>query len=239
MMKWKRAAIFSIEFWILGVILLIVHEFGHYQAMKKYEITPKRFQIGIGPTLARFNYDETEFILKLIPALGYVRMDDSVMKENKTLRSLAMECDIALAGIRNTGIVSFTTLFLLGIKKVKSFNDLVSHVREKAGNFFGFQWVVFINVLSFGLVGDIKKFPSVLYGTYGTGSWVVLWILMSMLMTVMNFFPIWPLDGFLIASLISERYVENFDKFSVALFSFTFGIVLMLWRYPAQLMIRH
>ena len=55
----------------IGLIVLI-HEGGHYLAAKALGIEVRRFSIGMGPVLAKFNAWKTEFAVSALPIGGYV-----------------------------------------------------------------------------------------------------------------------------------------------------------------------
>jgi regulator of sigma E protease len=60
---------------ILGIVLLIVlHEFGHFTVAKAVGMRVERFSLFFPPTLARIRRGETEYALGLIPAGGYVKI---------------------------------------------------------------------------------------------------------------------------------------------------------------------
>jgi membrane-associated protease RseP (regulator of RpoE activity) len=60
---------------VFGVLLMIlVHELGHFVAAKRFGIKVEEFFIGFGPRLWSFRRGETEYGLKAIPVGGYVRI---------------------------------------------------------------------------------------------------------------------------------------------------------------------
>ena len=58
------------------VILIGVHEYGHYRVAKACGVKVLRFSLGFGRVIARWKPAETEFTLSAIPLGGYVRMLD-------------------------------------------------------------------------------------------------------------------------------------------------------------------
>lgn len=61
-------------------ILIVIHEYGHYQVAKWFNVKVLRFSIGLGKPLytKTFGKDKTEFVISLVPLGGYVKMlDDS------------------------------------------------------------------------------------------------------------------------------------------------------------------
>ena len=58
------------------VILIFVHELGHFSAARLQGIHVTRFSIGFGPVLARYEGKQTEYTLCAIPLLGFVSFPD-------------------------------------------------------------------------------------------------------------------------------------------------------------------
>jgi regulator of sigma E protease len=60
---------------ILGIVVLIVlHELGHFAAAKAVGMRVERFSLFFPPTLLRVRWGETEYALGAIPAGGYVKI---------------------------------------------------------------------------------------------------------------------------------------------------------------------
>jgi membrane-associated protease RseP (regulator of RpoE activity) len=60
---------------VLGIIVMVMlHEFGHYWTAKRSGMKVTEFFIGFGPRLWSFTRGETEYGVKAIPAGGYVRI---------------------------------------------------------------------------------------------------------------------------------------------------------------------
>jgi regulator of sigma E protease len=60
---------------ILGIVLLIVlHELGHFTAAKAVGMRVERFSLFFPPTIARLKRGETEYALGLLPLGGYVKI---------------------------------------------------------------------------------------------------------------------------------------------------------------------
>src|SRR3990170_305278 len=60
---------------VLGVLLMIlVHELGHFVAAKRFGIKVEEFFLGFGPRLWSFRRGETEYGVKGVPLGGYVRI---------------------------------------------------------------------------------------------------------------------------------------------------------------------
>ncbi|WP_179395539.1 RIP metalloprotease RseP [Lacticaseibacillus absianus] len=80
-----------IAFLIVFVVLVLVHEFGHFIFAKWAGILVREFSIGMGPKLVGWRRNHTAYTLRLIPMGGYVRMagwqddDDSEIKPGTML----------------------------------------------------------------------------------------------------------------------------------------------------------
>jgi membrane-associated protease RseP (regulator of RpoE activity) len=60
---------------VVGIILMVMlHEFGHYWVAKRSGMKVTEFFVGFGPRLWSFTRGETEYGVKAIPAGGYVRI---------------------------------------------------------------------------------------------------------------------------------------------------------------------
>ena len=62
--------------WFIGALLLVimVHEAGHFLAAKALGFKATKFFVGFGPTLWSFRKGETEYGIKAIPAGGFVKI---------------------------------------------------------------------------------------------------------------------------------------------------------------------
>src|SRR5665213_2617730 len=61
-------------FALLFLLLVFVHELGHFLMAKWVDIKVEKFSIGMGPKLFSFKRGETEYKLELLPLGGYVKM---------------------------------------------------------------------------------------------------------------------------------------------------------------------
>ncbi|MEA2469554.1 MAG: regulator of sigma protease [Thermoleophilaceae bacterium] len=71
---------------ILGIVMLIIlHEFGHFAVAKAVGMRVERFSLFFPPTLLRFRRGETEYAIGAIPAGGYVKITGMNPEELKDL----------------------------------------------------------------------------------------------------------------------------------------------------------
>lgn len=108
---------------VLGLVLMItLHEFGHYYMAKRAGMKVTEFFIGFGPRLWSMRRGETEYGIKLLPAGAYVRIIgmNSVepvdpKDESRTYRSMPFwqRFGVAVAGSTMHFIQAFVLVFIL------------------------------------------------------------------------------------------------------------------------------
>lgn len=129
-------AIFGFIFGML--ILVVVHEWGHYWVAKKLGVKILRFSVGFGRPLwlRRFGKDQTEWVLAAIPLGGFVRMLDENEGEVSTddlprafnRQALWKRVLIVLAGpMANLGLafVLFCGILMWGVPQLKPIANMV------------------------------------------------------------------------------------------------------------------
>ncbi|MEZ5175885.1 MAG: site-2 protease family protein [Acidimicrobiia bacterium] len=123
---------------IIGVVLMIViHEGGHFVAAKSFGMKATEAFFGFGPKLWSTVRGETEYGVKAIPFGGYVRIigmnpfeEIAPEEENRTYRVAPFwkKSVVVLAGIASHFIVAFLLLYILGVTVgvvVRDVNGLV------------------------------------------------------------------------------------------------------------------
>lgn len=66
----------SILITIIGFGLMIfLHELGHFITAKRFGVLVHEFSIGMGPKIASFKKNETQYSLRLLPLGGYVKLE--------------------------------------------------------------------------------------------------------------------------------------------------------------------
>ena len=108
---------------VLGIVVMVMlHELGHYLVAKKSGMKVTEFFLGFGPRLWSFRKGETEYGVKAIPAGGYVRiigMTDfeqvDPADEARTYRQATPGKRLAtiLAGITVNLIIAFVLFFVV------------------------------------------------------------------------------------------------------------------------------
>ena len=110
---------------ILGVVLMIIiHEGGHFVAAKAFGMKATEAFFGFGPRIVSFTRGETEYGVKAIPFGGYVRIigmnpfeEVAPEEESRTYRTAPYwkKTVVVLAGIASHFIVAFALLWLVGV----------------------------------------------------------------------------------------------------------------------------
>jgi membrane-associated protease RseP (regulator of RpoE activity) len=108
---------------IVGIILMVMlHEFGHYITAKRSGMKVTEFFVGFGPRLWSFTRGETEYGVKAIPAGGYVRVigmtnmeEVDPADEPRTFRqgTPGRRLTVILAGVTVNLIIAFLLFFIV------------------------------------------------------------------------------------------------------------------------------
>lgn len=64
------------------LMVILVHEFGHFAVAKLVGIKVNEFSIGMGPKILQTKKGETEYTLRILPIGGYVKMEGEDEKSN-------------------------------------------------------------------------------------------------------------------------------------------------------------
>ena len=121
---------------IMFMLLVIIHEIGHFIAAKKSGVKVEEFGIGVPPKVMTLRKDKsgTKYTLNLIPLWGFVRLKGEDPENPETFRAkdsfikakLWKKIIILLAGISMNAIAAwliFTTIFTLGTKPIQIVPD--------------------------------------------------------------------------------------------------------------------
>lgn len=108
---------------VLGIVIMVMlHEAGHYLVAKRSGMKVTEFFVGFGPRLWSFTRGETEYGVKAIPAGGYVRIigmtnmeEVDSADESRTFRQATPGKRLAtiLAGVTVNLIIAFVLFFVV------------------------------------------------------------------------------------------------------------------------------
>ena len=123
------------------LMVILVHEFGHFAVAKMVGIRVNEFSIGMGPKIIQKKKGETQYTLRILPIGGYVKMEgeDEASNDPRSFNkvpALSRIAVVAAGAIMNfilaifiLGIVSFGT----GMPTTTIEETLVNSPAEKSG----------------------------------------------------------------------------------------------------------
>ena len=115
-----------IAFIILLVVLVVIHEFGHFIAARKSGVTVHEFAVGMWPKVWSFGKDKrwTEFTLRLLPLGGFVRIkgesphdEGAFTNKDSFLKARFRQKVIILLGGVTMNIIAAWIIFTIGFTK--------------------------------------------------------------------------------------------------------------------------
>ena len=102
--------------------VIVIHEFGHFFAAKSLGVDVQEFVFGFGPRVLGKHFRDTEYVLRLLPLGGYVKMQDEEEEEEDGDHShsfshqpLGRRAIILLAGPFANFVGAFGLLVLLSL----------------------------------------------------------------------------------------------------------------------------
>ena len=124
-------------FIVILVVLILVHEFGHFIVAKRAGIRVDEFSIGFGPTIISRQYGETLYVLKAFLLGGYVKIfgenpDDESISGSESTRSFVHQPKIIQTAVLLAGVffnillawVIFSVIFMVGMPTAISEDDI-------------------------------------------------------------------------------------------------------------------
>ena len=111
--------VFALEMMGMIVVLVVVHELGHFATAKLFGVKVNEFGVGFPPKLFGIRRGETEYTLNLIPLGGFVKLEgENDPSEPRSLASkpAAVRTTVLAAGSFMNALMAvaiFTTLFMV------------------------------------------------------------------------------------------------------------------------------
>lgn len=130
-----------VYFFIAIMLLVSIHEWGHFIAARKMGIAVTRFSIGFGPVLWRYTDKQgTEFALSLLPLGGYVKMrdvHDPDYTEDEQGKAFSQKpvwrrILVILAGPFTNFVLAFLLLWVALVMGTPSFAPVVGEVQPRS-----------------------------------------------------------------------------------------------------------
>lgn len=131
--------LWNLAYFILALLLLIgIHEYGHFKVARWAGVRVLRFSFGFGPVLARWqDRHGTEFVLSLLPLGGYVKMlgesSDAIPSAMHPhaffAQSIPKRLAIILAGPLANFIFAFFAFWLAFTIGVRSYAPIIDRIQ--------------------------------------------------------------------------------------------------------------
>lgn len=118
---------------LIFLLVILIHEFGHFVIAKTVGIQVNEFSIGMGPQLFSKQGDETLYSIRALPIGGYVAMEGEDEESNNprsfSNSSVGKRLAVVVAGAIMNFFLAFVVLFIMGmmlgtpVNKIDGFVD--------------------------------------------------------------------------------------------------------------------
>ena len=113
----------SIVMVVLAFVLMIfIHEIGHFIIAKATGLKVLEFAIGFGPKICSFKYKETQYSLRLIPLGGYNKipvldsdLPEKILSFREYLKRMAVLAAGSIFNILSAGIAIMMMFYIIGV----------------------------------------------------------------------------------------------------------------------------
>lgn len=104
---------------VVFLLVILIHEFGHFIIAKTVGIQVNEFSIGMGPKLYSKKSEETLYSIRALPIGGYVAMEGEDEESNNprsfSNSSVGKRLVVVVAGAIMNFILAFVVLFIMGM----------------------------------------------------------------------------------------------------------------------------
>jgi len=195
-MRDKASFIVSVVVAIL--LVLTLHEYGHFSELRKRGIGVQEFSIGIGPVLYQYQPGPTAYSLRLIPVMAYVLPSDEGEKVFAKI-PFKERCIVLSAGVRNNIVADVGGVAVLQMLSLRSGIFSAGYMARQmlllpvriAVLYFAFFISFFTQRGS--LLFEQFRFPVKTERYYNTHINRFIW--WSFAIGFLNCMPLWGLDG--------------------------------------------
>lgn len=203
-------------FIISMIMMIVLHEFGHFIMGRILKVPICEFSVGMGPKLFQVHDKTTFYTLRLLPIGGYCSfaswdsdnklIDDVLEKEPAWKRFL-----ISIAGVTMNMITAFILFIIVThvLGNSLSLGDLISGFFENIKNCF--QALLTLPKAIFGTpIAEQQGFVSTVQTVnsssqqYGAPFFIAILIVTNIMLAIFNFLPIPALDGWMTAECLVE-----------------------------------
>ena len=122
------------------MILVLVHELGHFLTSIFFKVKVEEFGIGFPPAFYKRNINGTKFSLNILPLGGFVKLygeDGSNQSDPDSFASkkLWQKIIILVAGVFNNLLLGYgilAVLLFIGLPLIGDFSDIYAHLDNRA-----------------------------------------------------------------------------------------------------------
>lgn len=229
--------IWILLFIIVLLIVITVHELGHFLAAKSLNIFVAEFAIGFGPKLFSIKGKETEYSFRLIPFGGYVVVASKEAEEYYERKfdpermvghlKLWQKIYFFLAGIiMNIIFALFLSVFFFTIKTTKiTYPEFLAH--SFTGIFHGIV-SIFTNTKDLhSIAKTITLAANTDISSWGETFYTLL-MLISINLALFNIIPIPPMDGYKALEAVVEKVSGKKIPLQIKMIMSILGILFIL-----------
>ncbi|WP_423364115.1 RIP metalloprotease RseP [Mycoplasma sp. P36-A1] len=103
-----------LKFLVILLVLVSVHEFGHFIAAKIFNVYVSEFALGFGPKIFSHKGKETEFSIRMLPLGGFAAMAGEDVDQDEQLAHLNLPVERTLKGVNRLKqfIIMFAGAFM-------------------------------------------------------------------------------------------------------------------------------
>lgn len=207
------------------LVIIAVHEFGHYSAARRYGIIPPTFSVGFGPAVYAFIYKGTRFKFCPIPLGGAVSIPLAELEKLSSRKQISVLFAGPFANLVLSVCISIMLVMIgSGPKNIAHLSLLIQSIIVVIGTIFFF--VTGVPVIIYNLVGIIlhpinnidgvsgpisiltgKSIPeSMLSGQSQMAKLLITTYVLSLGIGTFNLLPLSMLDGGRIARVLLSRF---------------------------------
>ncbi len=128
---------------IVFLLVILIHEFGHFAVAKLVGIQVNEFSIGMGPSLYSKRRGETKYSIRALPIGGYVAMEgedeESFNPRSFNKSPVSKRIAVILAGAIMNFILALVVLFIIGFSLGTPVNSISEFTENSPAQVAGMQ----------------------------------------------------------------------------------------------------
>lgn len=224
-----------LNFLAIVFVIILLHELGHLLMAKKYGVRVNTFSVGFGPRIIGIKFYKRRYSIRIgnrmpnNPAIwfrkniteyriaplllgGFCALEGELKSTGKIYelasKPFNQKVQIALAGVSVNFITGVLALFGIGVKNhgfILGIKNTTSLIYQSIGSLFTGIYLFFTNPTNLTSAGEVNQIMNHLSFEYILAYFGVF----SILMAIINFFPIPALDGSLPFIWLIDRWTKG------------------------------